>query len=70
MTHYYLDTNIIFKYYKEEIGTFEVTELVSNNSCFISGWGIVELLQTFKGALLVENQNKEERAKRELHNHE
>lgn len=61
---YYIDTNILVKYYQREDGSEQVRELIRNNSIYISNWTIVEYVGALKGILFPQGLNNNEQYNR------
>ena len=61
---YFIDTNILVKYYREEDGTEKVRNLIKENEIHFSNWTIVEFADEFKRAIFVQNLDKNEQYNR------
>ncbi len=61
---YFIDTNILVKYYIEEEGTEQVRNLIHENEIHFSNWTILEFLDILRGRLFLQNLDKTEQFKR------
>jgi len=61
---YFIDTNILIKYYREENGTEQVRELVQKHQIYFSNWTIVEYVDELRKRLFIQNLDKNEQYNR------
>ncbi len=61
---YFIDTNILIKYYREENGTEQVRELFQKNQIYFSNWTIVEYADELRRRLFTEKIDKNEQYNR------
>lgn len=61
---YFIDTNILIKYYRNENGTEQVRDLVQKNQIHFSNWTIVEYVDELRKRLFVQNLDKNDQFKR------
>ena len=61
---YFIDTNILIKYYREENGTEQVRELVQKHQIYFSNWTIVEYVDELRKRLFIQNLDKNEQCNR------
>ena len=63
---YFIDTNILIKYYREENGTEQVRELVQKHQIYFSNWTIVEYVDELRKRLFIQNLDKNEHRRKEF----
>ncbi|MBP6738850.1 MAG: type II toxin-antitoxin system VapC family toxin [Leptospiraceae bacterium] len=61
---YFIDTNILIKYYRDENGTEQVRELVQKHQIYFSNWTIVEYVDELRKRLFIQNLDKNEQYNR------